>query len=174
MIELLSKFSVDQIIIYAIMLAFAIKGTIDFFDWIRVQYKKKFDKDYAEKEKDKNLLTIEEKIDNLTSLTNQRMDTIEKRIDGFEERADAFEIKMNKLTKSDMHDIKGWIVEKHHLLTKRNYVDDFTMDILEKRYEDYVSEGGNSYIEKLMNEIRALPHFPSDLEEAKSEKMRMK
>ncbi len=167
MIELLSKFSVEQIIIYAVMLAFAVKGTIDFLDWIRIQYKKKFDKDYAEKEKDKSLITIEEKIDNLTNLTNQRLDTIEERMDGFEDRADAFEDKLAQLTKSNMHDIKGWIVDKHHLLTKRNWVDDFTMDILEKRYQDYVKEGGNSYVEGLMNEIRELPHFPSDLEEGK-------
>ena len=168
MIELFKHFTVDQIILYTIMLMFAIKGCLDFMDWVKTQYKKKFDKDYDQKEKEKEFKTfydtcnnkdqelmnmyqnLEGKIDNLTTISNARMEILEDKID--------------QLTTSNMHSIKSWIVEKHHILTKKGWVDDFTMDSLEKRYTDYVNEKGNSYIGDLMDEIRELPHSPKDVE----------
>ena len=35
MIDFLTSFSVNQILIYTIMLGFAIKGGIDFFEWCK-------------------------------------------------------------------------------------------------------------------------------------------
>ena len=168
MIDFLTSFSVNQILIYTIMLGFAIKGGIDFFEWCKEKYKQKFNKDYTVHNKQENLekhyiicqeqhqesleryKTLESKIDKLAEDINQKVDKIEAQL--------------IQLTESDMHDIKGWIVEKHHLFVKKGWVDDFTMDTLERRFSDYVAEDGNSYIAGLMAEIRALPHFPPEEE----------
>lgn len=169
MLDFLASFSVNQIIIYTIMLGLAIKGAIDFFEWCKDKYKQKFDKDYATLNKQETLekhyiicqkqhqesmdryKTLEGKIDQLTETMNQKVDKIESQL--------------IQLTESDMHDIKGWIVEKHHLYVKKGWVDDFTMDTLERRFSDYVAEDGNSYIAGLMTEIRALPHVPPEEDE---------
>jgi hypothetical protein len=45
---------------------------------------------------------------------------------------------------------------------KKAWVDDFTMDTIEKRFADYLAEDGNSYVEGLVNELRALPHIPPE------------
>ena len=37
------------------------------------------------------------------------------------------------------------------------WIDDFSLDCLERRYQHYADEGGNSFIEGFMEELRALP-----------------
>ena len=39
----------------------------------------------------------------------------------------------------------------------KGYIDDFSMDAIEKRYDHYKAEGGNSYISDLMHDLRKLP-----------------
>jgi len=164
MLELLSAFSVDQIIVYTIMLIFAIKGGVDLFLWAKDLYQKKFNKDHAKLNKQEVLEQHYANCKKQHIESIQRYETLSSKIDLLTEtmstKVDKIEAQLKQLTDSDMHDIKGWIVEKHHKLMKQGWVDDFTMDTLEKRYSDYTLEGGNSYISGLMNELRALPHFP--------------
>ena len=69
--------------------------------------------------------------------------------------------KLNLLLDSDRDAIKAHIVEKHHYFCyTKKYIDDYSLDCLEKRYEHYVAENGNSYVEDLMEELRALPKRP--------------
>ena len=164
MIKLFETLSVNDIIIYIVLIFLAIKGIIDAIFWIKDKYNYKFNKDYKRKEQEEILAkyeennklmqekmtkcheVVKEKIDNLASSMNTRMDGMEEQL--------------NILKTSDMHDAKGWIVEKHHILMRQGWVDDFTMDTIEKRYSDYKKEGGNSYVHSLMDEIRSLPKQP--------------
>jgi hypothetical protein len=45
---------------------------------------------------------------------------------------------------------------------QKGYIDDYCLDCLEKKYKHYVKEGGNSFIESLMKEIRNLPRTPQN------------
>lgn len=162
--ELLTKFSLNDIILYGIILIGAIKKLIDFIKWCQEKYNEKFNKDYIKKNKEFN---VEQQFKNCAIQHQEVVEAQEKlyqKIDNLTHHASKsitdIEEKINILTSSTMHDIKGWIVEKHHKLIRKGWVDDFTMDTLEKRYNDYKIMGGNSYIEGLMNEIRALPHTP--------------
>ena len=66
--------------------------------------------------------------------------------------------KLQDLTSSDMHDIKGWIVEQYmKFYVGLGYIDSFTADTIEHRYQDYKKEGGNSYIDTLMERLHTLP-----------------
>lgn len=163
MIKLLNEFSVDQIALFVVMLAVAVKGISDFFDWIKNKYQKKFNNDYDKKKEQE---AVEKQINALKEKQEESIQgyaRMEQKFDSFtekmNEKVDKIESQLELLTESDMHDIKGWIVEKHHALMKQKWVDDFTMDTLEKRYADYKRENGNSYVAGLMSELRALPHF---------------
>ena len=69
--------------------------------------------------------------------------------------------KINCLILSDRDDIKSYITRQHHYFCyTKKYIDDYSLDCLEKRYEHYVAENGNSYVEDLMEELRALPKRP--------------
>jgi hypothetical protein len=42
------------------------------------------------------------------------------------------------------------------------WIDDFSLNCLEKRYEHYLAEKGNSFVHNLMDDLRALPKKPPD------------
>ena len=72
-----------------------------------------------------------------------------------------FKQQLEMIIESDKDDIKSWITEKHHFYCyERKWIDDYSMDCIEKRYRHYKDEGGNSFIEELMNELRSLPKTP--------------
>lgn len=64
------------------------------------------------------------------------------------------------LIDSDKDAIKAWITKTHHELMRQGWVDDYTLQCIEARYTHYRKEKGNSFVEDLMTEIRALPHLP--------------
>ena len=168
MIEFFTKYSISEIIIFAIGLAIAVKCINDFIDWGKGKYEKKFNKDHLALNKqetlDKNCITFQQQHEEVMAYykkLDNKMDLIAKTM---KEKVDKLDARLAQLTESDKHDIKGWIVEKHHHYIKKGWVDDFTMDTLERRFSDYVAEDGNSYIAGLMSELRALPHFPPEEE----------
>lgn len=61
------------------------------------------------------------------------------------------------LIKSDELSIKSWIKAQHEKWIPRQCIDSQTLELLEARYSIYTKEGGNSWAEKLVKELRALP-----------------
>lgn len=166
MLQLLAEFSIQQIITFLILGAAAFKGCYEFFKWCKNLYNEKFNKDYKE-------LKEEERIENHFAMYEQQNEELLEKYKNLEQKIDYLtsqmkvrvgkvEEQLNLLTLSDMHDIKCWIVERHHNLIKQGWVDDFTMDTIEHRYSDYKAEDGNSYVESLMKDLRELPKFPPD------------
>ena len=164
MLDLLKEYPIGQILICIIMIALATKEVVSYVKWIKERNKERFDEAYEKKQKDEIL----EKYEETNEIMQKRMancyGSIEGKIDEFKiemnTRMDAMEDQLKILTDSDMHDIKGWIVEKHHKFMAQGWIDDFSMDTIEKRYSDYKKEGGNTYVHTLVEELRTLPHTP--------------
>lgn len=117
--------------------------------------KKKINKAIAENQREINLAEEFRKI-------HERFDSIDKRLANFETRLAAAEQKLKDLTESDMHDIKAWIVEQYHkFYTNQGWIDAFSAETIDKRYGDYVKEGGNSYVENLINQLHTLSMDPA-------------
>ena len=69
--------------------------------------------------------------------------------------------KIDMLIESDKDDIKAYITSKHHhFCYEQKWIDDFSLDCLERRYAHYTEEGGNSFIKSFMEELRSLPKSP--------------
>ena len=69
--------------------------------------------------------------------------------------------KIDTLVESDRDDIKAYITKEHHKFCyDRGWIDDFSLDCLEKRFKHYADEGGNSFICGFMQELRTLPKRP--------------
>jgi hypothetical protein len=69
--------------------------------------------------------------------------------------------KIDMLIDSDKDDIKSYITREHHYFCyQKGWIDDFSLDCCERRYQHYSDEGGNSFIENFMEELRALPKQP--------------
>ena len=151
MLELLQHYSLSDILIFTIFLALAIKSLVSFFDWGVGFILKLFNKEHnklTEKEEIKKRLQHEDEL--ITALKNNQQTT-----DEFLKRLSK---KIDMLIDSDKDDIKSYITRQHHYFCYQvGWIDDFSLDCLERRYEHYAEEGGNSFIEGFMNELRALP-----------------
>lgn len=149
-LNLLSTYSLDQILVFIIMLSLAVKGGVDFYDWV----KKRFNTTIIDREnQNKKKEEITENIDKLFEMQKEQS----KAIDNLTKSVDL-------LLRSDRDDIKAWITQQHHhYCYELKYIDDFSLDCIEKRYAHYKAEGGNSFIEDLMTDLRSLKKVSSTL-----------
>lgn len=137
MLDLLQNYSLSDIAIFVVMLSFAIKGVVDFYDWAKKRIKEPVDKEYTEQEMHKKML-----------------ETLEAHNTQIDKMARAIDI----LIDSDKDDIKSWITEKHHYFCyKLGHIDDYNYQCIEARYKHYKDEKGNTFIDAFMSDIRALP-----------------
>ena len=153
MLDLLSKYSVEEIISFIVVLCLAIKGSVSFFDWAKDRLKKSFNE---ENQQSREIESIQDEL----SADKKNFDTLFKTYQDLEFSLKEVVDKVDLLIKSDKDDIKAYITEKHHEFCKQQWIDDYTMDCIERRYEHYVEEHGNSFVKKLMEELRELPNHP--------------
>lgn len=154
MAELLANYSMSEILIFVIAIALALKGIVEFIDWIKERGKKYFDKETTSVEQIKKL---EEKNAEQDEKITQILDSQNK----IQENMDIIMKQIQSLISSDRDAIKTYITKDHHYFCyEAGWIDDYNLDCLEKRYQKYVEEGGNSFISSLMEEIRSLPRQP--------------
>lgn len=158
LISLLSKFSVGEFLILLITIALALKGIITFFDWVRERvvaaYNKKFNKDTEKTRLEKRLQGFEDE----EKEQNEKITNIVQSMEKIQES-----IKL--LIHSDKEDIKSFITKEHHYFCyNQKWIDDYSLDCIEQRYEIYTKEHGNTFIEALMRDLRALPRVPYNVE----------
>ena len=154
MIELLQKYSPSDILMFTILLALAVKSLISFFDWAYERFQRVFNKEYSKLNKQQEL---EKRL--------QRGDEMMKTLQANQQMTDKvlqnLSAKIDMLIDSDKDAIKSYITKQHHYFCYQvGWIDDFSLDCLEKRYGHYADEGGNSFIEGFMEELRALPKQP--------------
>ena len=154
MLELLETYSFSQIIIVIIFLAIAIKEGITLITWFKDFFRKKFNDDM------KNTVATNKQNEQIDKIKEDIQILIDNQEKIFKE-IELFKQQLEMIIESDKDDIKSWITEKHHFYCYEiKWIDDYSMDCIEKRYRHYKDEGGNSFIEELMNELRGLPKTP--------------
>ena len=149
MLELLEHFTLTEIITFIVLFSLAFKGIATFCDWCWDWLKSKFDKDYQMKRTTENFSESIKRLDGLITQTQEEIDKINKLL--------------NMLIESDKDSIKAWIVEKHHYYCyELKAIDYYTLESIERRYEHYKAENGNSYIASLVKELQALPKINNE------------
>lgn len=146
MLDLFENYSVQDVFIFCVLLALALKGGISFFDWLSKRLFKAMNRankpNELEKNLEKNTEAIKQLQNNLTQLTKL----------------------INILIASDKDAIKAFITHEHHYFCyQKGQIDDYSLDCIEKRYSHYEEQGGNSFVKNLMIEIRQLPRHASEL-----------
>ena len=140
MAQLFTQYSISEIILFLIVLAIAIKRFIEFADWAKKRTQQAVEEDNIPKQLEKMIQKHEKELDNIKKVLNTLQDSI------------------NLLIESDKDDIKQSITKDHHYFCYQlKSIDDYSLDCIEKRFSHYEEEGGNSFVQVLMQEIRALP-----------------
>lgn len=151
MIELLQHYSLSDILIFTILLALSIKSLISFFDWGYDYIKKIFNIKYSK-------INQKQALERRLQQEKQAIDELKQNQQETDKILKDLSAKINILISSDRDAIKSYITDKHHYYCyKIGYIDDFSLDCIEKRFKHYSDEGGNSFIENFMKELRALP-----------------
>lgn len=149
MLQLLDAFSPSQLVIFIILLAIAFKEVVTFVLWF---------KDLITKRDNTKEIEAEERKKNI-----ERLDNVENTVNELKEDFNEMKDDVKLLIASDKDDIKADLTKDHHYFCYRlKWIDDYSLDCMERRYEHYKDERGNSFIEQLMNEVRALPKKPAD------------
>lgn len=149
MVELLSNYSLAQILLFIVALAVAFKKVADFLDWIGNKIK----------QRDKNTVSEQEE----QRLRDERLDKFEEDIIEIKDSINSIGSRVDILMHSDKDAIKAWITKEHHYFCyQKGWIDDYSLDCLERRYGHYVEENGNSFIASLVDEVRDLPKQPPD------------
>lgn len=140
MVQLLSNYSIEDVIIFIILLALAFKGVFSFLDWLGSFIKTTVHKVQQPQKLKEKLQKQSEQIQDLKkSLTDVSRS-------------------IHLLVESDKDAIKAFITRQHHYFVyQKKWIDDYSLDCIEKRYIHYNEQGGNSFITDLMKELRALP-----------------
>lgn len=136
MSELLKNFDITTILLVLFMTAVAIKEVFELYHYFHNKIYGRYEKQDNEKD------TIDNLSATLASVLQQVKD-IDKKI--------------NLLQESDKDSIKSWIVGLYHKYKENpKELEAMQMDLLERRYGHYKDQGGNSYIDQLMEDLRTI------------------
>lgn len=152
-LDLISQYSIGEIIVFLVMLFLSFKQIVEFIDWIKGKIEKRDKKQLNQYQEEKDLYKEIEYFKEYVQQSQKYLSKMQEQID--------------LLIESDKDAIKAYITkEHHHFCYEQKWIDDYSLDCLEKRFGHYVEEHGNSFIESLMTELRNLPRREPDDEGA--------
>ena len=155
--DFLSKYSFAEFLVFALIFVLAFKEGVNFIDWIKARFRKATNKALEEKEEHDK---IEEEIEDLNKFYDEKA-VVDKGFADADKRFKKIEESIEMLIESDKEDIKSFITLQHHkFVYEQEWIDDYSMECLEKRFAIYEREPGKSFVLGLMNELRALPKRP--------------
>lgn len=152
--KLLETYSVGEILMFLVLFALAVKGVITFFDWAYARLKKVFDKEHNEEKQ-------EEQVENQLQKGFDIMAQLEQNQTDLTQQLNDLSAKVDLLIDSNKDDIKSFLTKEHHYYCYHmGWIDDYSLECCERRFAHYQQEGGNSFIEGFMEELRRLPKQP--------------
>ena len=171
--DLFTKYSISEIFIFLAIFATALKGFFSIWDWavdrLKTVFKKDFDDEVEKNEIIAELANIrechkEDKLEIITQVKDSNKEHLKDKkellaqMQTLNSKIEKIDSTVHMLVASDKDDIKSWITQQHHhFCYVKKAIDDYSLDCIEKRYEHYCNENGNSYVATLMQEIRSLP-----------------
>ena len=94
---------------------------------------------------------------NADAVLDNKLNEYNRNIEKVSGSLSKLEAQTNRLIESDRENIKAYIANVHKASTNDGYIDFHILSIVETQYATYLEENGNTFIEKLMCEIRELP-----------------
>ena len=152
------------------MLIVVFKFISETIDWLWQKIKKQVTQKNAEEEKIQDIDRYFDKVQKNFDKVYERFDTIDEQSQKTNERLSFIEERQQENTRS-------YLIDAHHKFCYEiKAIDDINLQSMERRYMYYKTQGGNSFIDELMQEVRQLPrvnlsHLISDtlLEEKSGE-----
>ena len=162
MVELLTSYNLTEILVFLVLLGVAFKSVSTFIDWLRNKRNTDALKDMKPEKLEKaiqdEVAERKKQIQEMEEHHNKDVKEIKTQISDVATQMSNLTGKIDLLVESDKDDIKAFITrEYHYFCDQQGWIDDYSMDCIEKRFMHYIEEHGNSFVEQLMDALRALP-----------------
>ena len=154
---LAATLSWDTFLIICGAIAAFVSGVIGITTWIIKMVKAKRAYDAEQVQKGIKIAQDKQSQENRFSNGEHRMDVLESNVAKLTTTSDQLADLLKLLVESDQQNIKAWMKDQHEKWMARGYIDNFSLDLMEKRYAIYKKEHGNSWALDIMTDIRALP-----------------
>ena len=142
MVQFFQQYTIEVTIIFLFMFGTALKQGYELVQYFRNKTVDHVDKIREQEE------ALEQVIKNMQQQQKQLQSITDK---------------IDELLVSDKDSIKSWIVMLYKQYKKDpSGLDSMQMDLLERRFSHYKQEGGNSYIDNLMQELREIYNNKED------------
>lgn len=141
-------------------LLIGIPAIVNFISWCKATWAKreKFKQDAIQKGRKQE--REEEQEENRFSSGEARISALEESVQLLTTMVTQQKEMIERLTRSDMLDIKSWIKVQHERYMAQGWIDSQALDLLCSRHEIYKEEGGNSWADCIVLDLKKLPHTP--------------
>jgi hypothetical protein len=151
--QLFSQYSFESLWLLIILLAVAFKFVNELFEYFYERVKKFFN--YQSK-KDNDKKNIINSLNDLRKSTENLQNSIVAQSEAIKQLKDHEKLTLERLQENS----RNYIIDKHHYFCYEvKAIDDLNLQSLERRYLYYKAAGGDSFIDGLMEDIRALPRI---------------
>lgn len=157
---LMENYSFESIFLLLVLLVVFIKFFGEALEWIVKKIKTVFNiKTHKDIERDELSDKVSEISDKLCEIEN----TMQSMNECFEDRIKENNSAIQMLREQVQQSAKAYIMERHHHFCYTvGAIDDHSLQMLEIRFAYYKSQGGNSFIDRQMEELRALPRISAE------------
>ena len=132
-LEFLKEVSVWQLLLF-------ILAVDKVFGWIKTKYKEGYKNTAQKEEHERKISELENSVSEIKNLVSELTTSIEIS------------------NESNRNQIKTTIVKEYNYFTRQGWIDNYSLDCIERLYDSYRKLNGNSYIKDLMVKIRELPN----------------
>ena len=178
---LLSTMSIEEIILTVILLAVSVKFLGELFEWCYNKLKGYFHLSDVKEERHKEIMeslnNLQRDMKDQKEIGNQQqkqIDKISSQLDGQGKESIVLRKALENQTE-EITTLQGWISmlnervqdstraylidRHHHFCYQIKGIDDMSLQDLERRFMYYKAAGGDTFIDDLMKEVRALPRL---------------
>lgn len=151
--SLFSQYSIETLILLIVGVALGVKLIGElweyFYNKIRLYFNYKNQKDQAHDEIINGIAKIE-----------ARTEELQETVEALTERIHTLQKQSELTTKRLQENSRSYIIDKHHYFCYQvKAIDDLNLQSLERRYLYYKTEGGDTFVDGLIDEVRALPRI---------------
>lgn len=151
--NLFAQYSIESIILLLIALGLSIKLVGELWEYFYNKAKKYLNYQ-SEKDQRHNAL-----LEGITSV-KESIEKVQEKQRTLEQTVAGFDKQIQQLTERLQENTRSFIIDKHHYFVYQvKAIDDLNLQSLERHYLYYKLAGGDSFIDGLMEEIRALPRL---------------
>ena len=178
---LLSQLSIEGIIIVIVLFAVAVKFLGEIFEYLYNKLKKYFDIKDAKEEQHAEIMnklnSLEERSVRQEERSNHRQEQVDKMSKQLDEQdrksaelkytlenqtkeISSLKSQIGTLTERTQDSTRAYLIDKHHHFCYQiGGIDDMSLQDMERRFMYYKAAGGDTFIDGLMEEVRALPRL---------------